>query len=112
LPVKMLLMNNFSHSMCRQSQREWFGGKYPATSVEGGLSFPDFDKCASGFEISLVGALAQLTDSAGPSMYHARIDPDCDVVPKNKFGFPLEDSYPHLPRDEFLKNMIVEPIRA
>jgi acetolactate synthase-1/2/3 large subunit len=112
LPVKIVLMENGGHSMCRQSQREWFSSKYPATSIEGGLSFPNFESCIHGFDIDCVDRLSILMGDDYPSAYIAHIDREADVVPKNKFGFPLEDSYPHLPRDEFVKNMIVEPIRA
>jgi hypothetical protein len=96
--------------MCRQTQREWMGGQYPSTSVDGGLSFPKFESCIAGLGVPVCSRLESIMDGPSPAAYVAHIDPEADVIPKNKFGFPLEDSYPHLPRDEFIKNMIVDPV--
>jgi hypothetical protein len=32
------------------------------------------------------------------------------VIPQVAFGYPIEDSEPHLPREEFLANMKVKPM--
>ena len=90
VPVKIILLDNKGHSMCRQTQREWFGGKYPSTSVEGGLTFPDFEKMKSAF---------------GVDMEVYQIDPEADVVPKATFGKPIHDQAPYLPREELAAQM-------
>lgn len=92
LPIKIYLLDNKGHAMCRQSQREWLGGTYPTTSLDGGLSFPDFHKIANAFNVDMT-----IID----------IPPDEDVSPKAKFGYPNEDQYPHLPREEFARNMLI-----
>ena len=48
---------------------------------------------------------------AGPACYVAQIPEDADVVPKNKFGKPIEEMYPELPREQFEREMIVTPIK-
>ena len=95
LPVDIYLFDNKGHAMCRQTQREWMGGTYPTTSIEGGLSFPDFRRLAVAF---------------GVNMTVIDIPADEDVNPKAKFGFPNEDQYPHLPREEFMRNMLIDPV--
>ena len=119
LPVKMLLLNNHSHSMCRQTQREFFGGTYPATSIEGGLSFPDFEACAHGFGIMASDVREQkharmmiewLMKMDSPRILVADIDPDKDVSPKCKFGNANENQYPYLPRDVLEKEMVIKVV--
>jgi len=95
LPIKILLIENKGHAMCRQTQRQWLGSKYPATSIEGGLGFPDFRKVAEAF---------------GVEIEVHEIDPDAQLIPQAKFGQPLEDADPQLPRDEFRANMLIEPL--
>ena len=116
LPVKMLLLNNHSHSMCRQTQREFFGGTYPATSIEGGLSFPDFEACAHGFGIMASDVREQkharmmiewLMKMDNSQILVADIDKDHDVKPKCKFGDANENQYPYLPREVLEREMIV-----
>lgn len=85
LPIRIALLNNEGHAMCRQTQREWMGGTYPATSLEGGLKFPDFTAVAKAFGVNLTEYF---------------IDPDADVVPKVKYGDPNHDGHPLLPRAE------------
>jgi acetolactate synthase I/II/III large subunit len=41
-----------------------------------------------------------------------RIPSSHRVVPQSRFGRPIEDSEPLLPRDEFLENMIVAPMEV
>lgn len=117
LPIHIVLLNNLGHGMCRQTQREWMGGTYPATSIEGGLSMPDFVAVAKAFKLrSLRGfpgncmreMAEQLVDDR-PTLLEAMVYPDAEVLPKVKFGKPNEDGYPYLPREEFLQQMIVPP---
>lgn len=95
LPIEIILLDNKGHAMCRQTQRQWLGGHYPATSIEGGLGFPDFRKVAEAF---------------GVEIEVHEIDPDAQLIPQAKFGQPLEDADPQLPREEFRANMIIEPL--
>lgn len=76
LPIKIVILNNLGHAMCRQTQREWIGGTYPATSVEGGLKFPDFAAVGKAF---------------GANITVYPVSPDRDVVPKLKYGEPLAE---------------------
>ena len=111
LPVKILLLNNLGHAMCRQTQRQWLGGSYPGTSIEGGLGFPDFAKTADAFGIRVAWGLDELMEASdGPAFMEAKIDPEAQLIPQARFGAPLEDAEPQLSREDLKREMIVETI--
>lgn len=119
LPIKILLFNNHGHSMVQQTQEMWLGGKYYATSVEGGLAFPDFAKVARAYgfpvdTVSLNASIPAKLKSAlagdGPHFLNIEVDARHRVIPQVKFGRPNEDADPLLDRQEFLGNMIVRPL--
>jgi acetolactate synthase-1/2/3 large subunit len=119
LPIKLFLMNNNGYSMVQQTQEQWLGGKYHATTVEGGLAFPDFVKvaeaCSFGTVIvdknkDLAAGIRKTLEMPGPVLCDIRIPSTQRVRPQSKFGYPIEDAEPLLPRKEFLENMIVEPM--
>lgn len=53
LPIRIVLFNNKGHAMCRQTQRQWLGGEYWATSASGGVATPDFKAVAQAFGVQL-----------------------------------------------------------
>jgi acetolactate synthase-1/2/3 large subunit len=123
LPIHIYMFNNQGHAMCRQTQREWLGSTYPSTSIEGGLSFPNFTGWAwysgnAGIPAWVIKKMEDLDNEKwirykqtfeGPLFCEIEIDPNCDVVPKVKYGYPNEDGHPLLPREEFNQQMIVKP---
>ena len=111
LPIKIILLNNGGHAMCRQTQRQWLGAKYPATSVEGGLGFPNFRDTAQAFGIRDWMSLDYLfSGENGPGLMEIEIHPDAQLVPQAKYGQPLEDADPPLPWAELKEQMIIEPL--
>jgi acetolactate synthase-1/2/3 large subunit len=123
LTIHIYMFNNQGHAMCRQTQREWLGSTYPSTSIEGGLSFPNFTGWAwysgnAGIPAWVIKKMEDLDNEKwirykqtfeGPLFCEIEIDPNCDVVPKVKYGYPNEDGHPLLPREEFNQQMIVKP---
>ena len=119
VPVRLFVINNEGYSMVQQTQEQWLGGEYVGTSHEGGLAFPDFITLARAFEIPTLKAeseeeiddcLRQAYSIKGPILVDIRISRTERVTPQSRFGYPIEDSEPLLPRDEFLANMIVKPL--
>jgi acetolactate synthase-1/2/3 large subunit len=119
LPVRVLVVNNGGYSMVQQTQEQWLGGEHVGTSYAGGLAFPDFTKLASAFDLphividadrDLQTGLAQAFASTGPLLVDIRVPASRRVVPQSRFGYPIEDSEPLLPREEFLDNMVVKPM--
>ena len=115
LPIKIILLNNGGHAMCRQTQREWFNQKYDSTSVEGGLTFPDFTAVAiaSGLDSMIpIGqnkqietTLAQFLDDDKPALIEALINKNHDVIPKLFATKPLHDMQPYLTPEQLAKEM-------
>ena len=96
--------------MCRQTQRQWLGGSYPATSVEGGLGFPHWWRCAGSFGVPISETLEELFSDDLPSFLEVDINPDAQLIPQAKYGQPLEDADPLLPWEELKEQMIIEPL--
>lgn len=116
LPIKIFLLNNHGHGMIQQTQEQWLGSRFHASSVEGGLADPDYLALARayGFPVTNIARPAELADGIarvlaadGPQFCHVEVPAHHRVIPQVKFGRPNEDPEPLLPRDEFLGNMIV-----
>ena len=121
LPIKIFLFNNHGYSMIRQTQDQWFCSKYEASTIEGGLAFPDFIKVAKAYgyktvDISRAGQIRQgikeTLRSRGPVLCNIEIRPGHSVSPQVKSGRAIEDSEPLLSRKDFYKCMIVKPHSA
>lgn len=120
LPLKIIVLNNNSYSMIQQTQDQWLESDYLASSIEGGLAFPNFVKVAKAYglqtlqiekNLEIVDVLKTFYASKGPIFCNVVINADHRVIPQVKFGRPNEDSEPLLSRAEFRENMIVKPIK-
>ncbi|MCX5751947.1 MAG: thiamine pyrophosphate-binding protein [Candidatus Saganbacteria bacterium] len=119
LPIKIFLINNHGYSMIQQTQDQWLDSKYLASTVEGGLAFPDFLKVAAayGFKTFNVDKNADLPkvindvlQLPGPVFCNIEIGSEHRVIPQVKFGRPNEDPEPFLERKEFFENMFIKPL--
>lgn len=121
LPIKVLLLNNHGYSMIQQTQEQWLGGRFCASSLEGGLACPDFVKigAAYGFKTITIKSNAELAKKlkkvltlSGPVLCNIEIPSTHRIIPQVKYGRPIEDSEPMLCRKEFLANMLIAPDKA
>lgn len=121
LPIKIFLINNQGYSMIQQTQEQWLDARFEASTVAGGLAFPDFSKVAEayGFKTVLIRYNDEIIDGIhealradGPVFCDVRISARHRVVPQVKFGRPNEDSEPCIQREDFFKEMIVEPLEV
>lgn len=119
LPIKILLLDNSGYSMVRQTEDQWLRGINVGTSTESGLSFPDFMTLTKAFGIpafevttnaELEPVIAKAMAQPGPGLVRVVVPHEKRVIPQVAFGYPIEDSEPHLPREEFLANMKVAPM--
>ena len=97
LPIAWHLLDNGGHAMCRQTERQWFGGRYCSTDERSGLGFPDWPTAFAAFGLT-------------PYFYHHHLPFSSTLVPQAKYGQPIEDADPQLPWDEFKEQMIVKPM--
>lgn len=121
LPIRLFLINNHGYSMVQQTQEQWLNGRYEATTVEGGLAFPDFVKVAEAYGFPTVTIdcndhveerIREAYEGNGPVFCNVEIRPDHRVIPQVKFGRPIEDGEPLLDRAEFFSNMLIEPTES
>jgi acetolactate synthase I/II/III large subunit len=128
LPIKLFVLNNNGYSSIRQTQDTFFEGRYVACDPGSGVRFPDIRKVAHayGLDTELIadqdkmkGQIQRVLAARGAVVCEVMLSttqrfmprvssekrPDGTVVSK-----PLEDMYPFLPRDEFRRNMIIEPL--
>lgn len=119
LPVKIFVLDNRGYSMIQQTQDQWLDSKYEASSETGGLGFPDFHELAKtmGFNAIKIQSNGEASskiqaflDAPGPGFCTVELLPQERVIPQVKFGRPIEDPEPLLPRAEFLSSMLIEPL--
>jgi len=119
LPIKIFLLNNHGHSMIQQTQDQWLESRYLASSVEGGLAFPDFLQVAKAYgfptinvtkNADLARAIAEALSTDGPVFCNVEIGAAERVSPQVVYGRPIEDMGPLLDRKEFSENMLVAPV--
>jgi acetolactate synthase-1/2/3 large subunit len=117
LPVRIFVLNNKGYGMVRQTEEQWLDGNHAGTSADD-LFFPDFCKLAEAHDIPAIRIernaevepkIVQALGTKGPVLVEVVLPVDGRVIPQSKFGYPIEDSEPLLPRDEFISNMIVKP---
>lgn len=127
LPVKIIVINNNVYSIIRRRQRDLFRKRTIGTDPANGVSCPDFAKVANCFglhyqridSVDALGAgLAELFTHPGPVL--------CEIMGREDQGYielgharsavdgrlirrPLEDQEPFLPREIFLREMVIEP---
>jgi acetolactate synthase I/II/III large subunit len=118
IPIKIICFNNDGYSMIKQTQDQWLGSQYLASSEEGGVFFPNLSEIAQAFGLDIYNIrsdkeiepiLKSVVDTSAPTFCNVCVDPGIRVSPQVKFGRPNEDPEPLLPRDIFLREMIVDP---
>ena len=128
LPIKLIVINNNVYSIIRRRQRGLFRKRTIGTDPDNGVSCPDFSKVAQCFGLHyqriktvdfLDEGLKALFIYPGPVL--------CEVMGREDQGYievgqtrssadrrlvrrPLEDQEPFLPREIFLREMIIDPI--
>lgn len=119
LPLKIFILNSNSYAIIMQFQEMYFDKNYIATIPQTGYSAPDFVKIAKAYGIKAVEIkknaaikrkLKEVLTQKGPVLCNVVIPSDSKLIPKLSFGKPIEDLSPELPRDEFLKNMLIKPL--
>jgi len=127
-PVKLFVWNNNGYLSIRATQRKFFNSRFIGTDATSGVSFPDLEKISGAYGLpfyrveksdDLPRVIEEALSHKGPVICEVMCIEDQDIVPSvasyrredgTMISKPLEDMYPFLPREEFLKNMIVTPL--
>ncbi len=117
--VKTFIINNHIYGITKAFQETNFEGRCEACGPVG-YSVPDFVKIAEAYGIRAMSvaknADVRATIKAVLASDEAVVcDVNCDehhTYEPRIFGWstPIEDMYPYLPRDEFRKNMLIDPM--
>jgi len=128
LPIKFFVLNNDGYASIRASQASFFGRPSIGCDAATGMTLPDLSKIATAYGIAstvieeqagLAGAIRGVLDMPGPVICDLRVVPDEARAPRmtsmqlpdgSFVSKPLEDLWPFLDREEFLANMLVEPV--
>ena len=129
LDLKLVVLNNGGYISIRQTQNNFFSGRHIGIGPDSGVVFPDFVKLADSFGIPAFrieknedaeSGIRKMLQMSGPVLCEVVLPEDYIFQPKTSserkpdgrmVSKPLEDLYPFLPREEFVKNMIVPPIK-
>jgi acetolactate synthase-1/2/3 large subunit len=127
LPIILFVLNNGGYLTIKLMQQNHFG-RYTGSEPSSGLSFPDIVKVGNAYGIKterisnndeLHSKLDTVLAQSGPFICEIMMPENQPLIPRvgslkkpdgTIVSRPLEDLYPFLSREEFLKNMIVKPI--
>ena len=128
LPIKIFVLNNDGYLAMRITQDTYFESRYIASDPQDGVTCPDLCGIAKAYglqtvklenENNLSAKIGEILNMPGPVLCEVLMDPKQTLYPKlssevkpngRLISKPLEDLYPFLDRDEFRRNMIIEPL--
>ncbi len=117
-------MNNGGYASIRNTQRNYFAGRYIGTGPEAGLMLPDLEKIAATYglpfqrisDASELSKLAQLLVNPGPCLIDMRLTPEEVLAPKvaalpqadgSMLSMPQEDMSPLLSLKQLQAEMLI-----
>ncbi len=104
LPIKIVLLNNYSLGMIRHFQEMYFRENYTQTIPEGGYTAPDFSAVTKAYGInyyridSCSAIKKDLFAGNEPALTEVAIEEKTYVFPKLEFGKPNQEQEPLLDR--------------
>lgn len=120
LPINIFVINNHEYSIIKQFQDVWFGSRYAASEVAGGLGNVDLLKVAEAYGVPTLqinnhkemrDKIREVQEREGPIVCSVELKSGEKTIPKLEFGKPIEDLWPDLSDEELEENMIVRSIR-
>ncbi len=126
LPICLIVMNNEGYASIRNTQRNYFKGRFVGTGPEAGLLLPDLEKVAATYDLpflriadasELKSKLQQALSQPSPLLVDVKLIPNETLAPKvsalpqpdgSMVSMPLEDMTPLLPLDTLKAEMMVE----
>lgn len=127
LPIKCFVVNNDGYASIRASQSGYFKRLVGADRTSG-VTLPDLAKVTAAYGLpfakisgkeNLAAQIRDVLAAGGPVVCEVMVAPNEERIPRassymrpdgSMGSKPLEDLYPFLPREEFLANMIVDPL--
>lgn len=119
LNLTVFVVNNSGLGLIRQFQDDYLGSRHVAATQPQGFTSPDFVAIAQAYGVKalrvsdpakLDAVIREGLDHDGPVLVDVQVDTSCNVIPKALMGHPMEDQFPYIDEQEFLDQMIVEPL--
>ena len=128
IPIKLFLINNNGYLTMSHTQNNYMDGFEVGARKDNGVSMPNWSKIAHSFDLpfermechsEIEHTLSEVFQKPGPVFCEVVMDEKQDLLPKiwfektpegKYFKKPLEDMYPYLSQEEFMENMIIEPL--
>jgi acetolactate synthase I/II/III large subunit len=128
LPIKFFVLNNEGYASIRASQKAYFGESKLGADYTNGVTIPSLTRVGEAFGLSstliknqqnLRADVRRVLAMKGPVVCDVRVLPDEMRAPRLQsyqkpdgsfVSKPLEDLFPFLSREEFLSNMIIDPL--
>lgn len=122
LPITVIVMNNDGYASIRNTQRNYFNGRFIGSDVNSGLFIPDLAAIAHDFGIAVESVetssqlKSALTLDSGPRLIDVKLNPDEVLAPKVSampqadgtiISMPLEDMSPLLSLDKLSYEMLI-----
>lgn len=124
LPIRLFILDNQGYASIRNTQRNYFQGRYIATGPEGGLHLPDITAMAEALGLpvmriedaaDLAAGIAEVLAHPGPMLCDVRLVRNETLWPKvaalpqpdgSMLSMPLEDMSPLLPLEQLSAEML------
>lgn len=128
-PIKIFVWNNGGYGTIRGHQKTIFKGRFVGVDEASGTAFPDLSKIANAYNLTYRKANSLLElEKCMEELFELEEPVICEVIcwkeeinPISKgkmrmsdgerIAMPLEDMFPFLDRDEFTREMLIEPIK-
>jgi acetolactate synthase-1/2/3 large subunit len=117
LPIKIILLNNYSLGMIVQFQDLYFDSIYAGTTKKSGYRVPDFEHLAKAYyleyfrinqsDIDDESRMKKILSSDGPAVIEFDISEKTIVSPKLQVNTPIEDLNPKLERQKLRDSMLI-----
>ncbi len=111
LPLKILLFNNHSHGIQKQTLETWLDGNYVGVDPISGLGLSDFPNVAKAMGLPVVSIskssditrkLMEAYAMPGPVFCNIEVNPDQKLFPVLKAGEPLENQMPLISAEKLI----------
>ena len=109
IPVKIILFNNHSHGIQKQTLETWLDGNYAGVDPESGLGLSNFPEVAKSMGLPVINIsktseviekLKEAYSQSGPVFCNIEINPDQKLHPVLKAGDPLENQIPLMSNED------------
>ena len=129
LPIKVLIFKSKGHSIIRNIQRDYFGGRFvgadqeirlgsaPLIQIAKTFGFPTFEAARAN---QLTTTIQEWLAVEDPAICEIQIEDDQDKIPRpgstirddqHWIAKPLEDMYPFLDRQTLAENMVIDMLQ-